>query len=325
MQAVFCSGIGGQSKLTFGDAPEPELAADKVLIRVELVSIEAIDLVKLALYRTGMAEVPAEGVVGCQATGTVIAVGSRVTRFLPGDRVVAYDTCGSHAELFAAPESSTWLLPQGLGSEIGAAPAYTLAAAHGTLFTRGGLRAGETVLINHATSSLGIVAAQLAAQAGATVIGVTRDGSRHRRLSGLGPHHLLSLRGDDVIACCLELTDGKGVDFVFDVSAGERFSELARLVIPGGRYASISVAGEISPPAYGREGANAPLISRFTITPAGPMRDRQVHAEVTRLLDQVGVGAIQLPIEHEFALCEAAEAYDFILGGLPFGHVVMRP
>jgi hypothetical protein len=39
----------------------------------------------------------------------------------------------------------------------------------------------------------------------------------------------------------------------------------------------------------------------------------------------VGVGAIQLPIEHEFALCEAAEAYDFILGGLPFGHVVMRP
>ncbi len=311
--------------LTFGEAPEPEPSADMVLIRVDLVSIEAIDLVKLALYRTGMAEVPPCGVVGCQASGTVVAVGSQVTQFHPGDRVVAYNGCGSHAELFAAPEASTWLLPEGFDSCVGTAAPYTLAAAYGTLFTRGGLRAGETVLINHATSSLGIVAAQLARQAGAIVIGVTRDSSRHPRLARLGLHHLYAHDKDDVLAGCLKLTGGRGVDFVFDISAGERFSELVRLVIPGGRYASISVAGAIAPPAYGREGANAPAISRFTIAPAGPMRDRQIHAEVARLLDQVGHGTIQLPIEHEFALCEAAEAYDFILRGLPFGHVVMRP
>lgn len=154
--------------LRFGEAPEPEPNADMVLIRVELVSIEAVDLVKLALYRTAMAEVPSCGVIGCQASGIVVAVGPQVTRFRPGDRVVAYHGCGSHAELFAAPEGSTWLLPEGLDSSTGAAAPYTLAAAHGTLFTRGGLRAGETLLINHATSSLGIAAAQLAAQAGAT-------------------------------------------------------------------------------------------------------------------------------------------------------------
>lgn len=154
---------------------------------------------------------------------------------------------------------------------------------------------------------------------------MTRDGARHPKLGRLGLHHLFSLASDDVIAGCLELTGGRGVDIVFDVSAGERFAELVRLVKPGGCYASISVAGEISPPVYGREGANAPRITRFTIGPAAPMHDRGTHAEVARLLDLVGHGAIQLPIEHEFALCEASEAYEFILGGLPFGHVVMRP
>ncbi|WP_454797567.1 quinone oxidoreductase family protein [Novosphingobium lindaniclasticum] len=312
--------------LTFGDAPEPDVAADMVLIRVELASIEAIDLVKLALYQSGLAEIPPSGIAGSQACGIVIATGAKVTRFRIGDRVVACHGWGSHAELFAAPEASTWPLPQGIDPGFGTAAPFTLAAAQGTLFARGQLQPGEVLLINHITSSLGIVALQLAAETGATVIGISRDPARGSRLRELGLHHALYPEQDDVMAACLELTGGKGVDFVFDVSAGERSTQLARLVAPGGRYAAISAAGNgLASIGYGKEGAGGPTIRRFAIAPAGPLGEPDIHDEVTRLLARVSQGGIQLPIEHEFALCEAAEAYEFILSGQPFGHVVMRP
>jgi NADPH:quinone reductase-like Zn-dependent oxidoreductase len=310
--------------LTFGEAPDPDVAADMVLIRVELVSIEAIDLVKLALYRRGLIEVPGCGVVGCQASGTIVAVGTEVSRFSVGDRVVAYHGCGSHAELFAAPEASTWHLPDGLDPGIGAAAPFTLAATHDTLNARGRLQAGETILINHVTSSLGIIALQLALAAGARVIGIARDPFCHERLRKIGLVDMLSAGRDDVIAGCLELTGGRGVDFVFDVSAGERFAQLARLVVPGGRYAALSATGMLTDIGYGMDGA-APELHRLTIMPAAPMRDPAVHAQVARMLERIAGGDLLLPIEHEFALCEAAEAYEFILGGRPFGHVVMRP
>lgn len=325
MHAVFYSGREDRPLLRFGDAPEPKPGADMVLIRVELVSIEAIDLVTLALYRAGRAEIPPSGVIGSQASGVVVATGSQVTRFRSGDRVVSYHCHGSHAEFFAAPEASTWHLPQGIDPGIAAAAPFTLAATQGTLFTRGGLKAGETILINHVTSSLGIAASQLAVEAGATVIGIARDAARADRLADFGLPHVLTPDRDDVFARCLDLTNGQGVDFVFDVSAGERFADLARLVIPGGRFAAVSAADGLPRPAYGMEGTNGPDIQRFAIMPAAAMSEPEARDEIARLIDRVARGEIHLPIEYEFALCEAAEAYEFILSGQPFGHVVMRP
>ncbi|WP_395397458.1 zinc-binding alcohol dehydrogenase family protein [Novosphingobium sp. BL-8A] len=295
-----------------------------VLIEVELVSIEAVDLVKLALYRRAKVETP-NGAIGCQASGTVVATGPAVTRFQPGDHVVGYHAHGSHAELFAAPEASTWHLPTGIDPAIAAAAPFTLAATHGTLFARGGLTAGETILINHATSSLGIVASQLAVEAGASVIGIARDSARRDLIADLGLHHVLSAERDDVFARCLDLTGEEGVDFVFDVSAGERFADLARLVKPNGRYAAVSAAEGLPRPAYGMDGANSPDITPFGIMPEAPMDTPATHALVSAMLERVARGEIHLPIEHEFALREADEAYEFILTGQPFGHVVLRP
>ncbi len=325
MQAVFWAETAERAFVAFGEAPAPQLNVDTVLIQVELVSIEAIDLVKLALYRRGIGQSPNGCVIGCQASGIVVATGPHVTRFRRGDRVVAYHSHGSHAELFAAPEASTWHLPAGIDPAIAAAAPFTLAATHGTLFARGGLNAGETVLINHATSSLGIIAAQLAIAAGASVIGIARDITRADLIANLGLHHVLSAERDDVFARCLDLTDGKGADFLFDVSAGERFADLARLVKPNGRYAAVSAAEGLPRPAYGMEGAQSPNIIPFGIMPKAPMDDLETHAEVSAMLERVAKGEICLPIEHEFALREANEAYEFILTGKPFGHVVMRP
>ncbi|MFK4872227.1 zinc-binding alcohol dehydrogenase family protein [Novosphingobium sp. ZW T3_23] len=329
MNAVFCSGIEDGPLLTFGTAPEPQLAENMVLVRVELVSIEAIDLIKLALYRHGLAEPPPGGIVGCQASGTVEGIGAQVTRFRLGDRVVAYHACGSHAELFVAPEASTWHLPEGLDPGSAAAAPFTLAATRDTLCNRGRLRAGETILINHVTSSLGLMTVQLALETGAKVIGIARDPACRDRLRKIGLTEILSATRDDVMARCLELTQGRGVDFVFDVSAGERTADLARLVVPGGRYAAFSVIDSIADQPYGPDGAapdaTGPELERLPIMTASPMHDPAVHAQVGVMMGRIAKGELQLPIEHEFALCEAAEAYDFILHGRPFGHVVMRP
>jgi len=185
MKAVWYNENGGPEVLHYGELPDPAVGPKSVLIRVEVISIEGGDL----LNRIHTPPRTAHFVPGYQAAGTVIAVGEEVTRFQPGDRVVGFDWNGSHADLFAVPEHYCYPVPEGMDLMLASVVPIAFGTAYDALFTYGALQPGETVLVQGAAGGVGLAAVQLAAQAGATVIGTASSTQRLTRVTALGMHH----------------------------------------------------------------------------------------------------------------------------------------
>lgn len=310
MKAVFHHNGNGRIFLRYAAAVKPQPGPLDLLIRVELISFECVDIHAMA----SLAPVEQAAIPGCQAMGIVVATGSKVTRFIPGDRVVGYRQSGALAEYFVASETCAWRVPDGLDPAFAAAIPHTFASAHDTLFRRGRLQAGETVLINGVTSPTALVALQMAVEAGARVIGVAADGTHRQTLAALGLSCLIERRSEDMLSACLEATNGRGVDFALDTGMGTDVETLTRLVVTGGRLAAFHPP---EPPAT--------RIETFAIEPCAPLDDPRLHALVERKLRRVARGELSIPVEHEFALCETADAYAYIMRGGVYGRVVLRP
>lgn len=310
MNAVFQHGGNGTIGLRYAPAAQPTIAPDTVLIRVELASLECVDIHELVSLP---APVPAR-IPGCQAAGTVVAVGPSVTRFAVGDAVVGHHTGGAFAEFFAVPEATVWHQPAGIDPAFAAAVPHAFAAAQATLFVRGNLGAGENLLINGVTSATGLIMLQLAAEAGARVTGIAAETSQRSALGDFGLSRLIDKGEEDVLAACMDASKGRGFDFIVDTGMGADYGMLSRLVVTGGRYASFHADDYASQ-----------RFELLPIAPAASMDDPAIHALVEHALHRVAQGELAVPVEYEFALCEADEAWAFMMRGGVYGRVVLRP
>jgi len=310
LNAVFQHGGNGRIALRYAAAPRPAIAADTVLIRVELAALECVDIHQMV---TLPAPVPS-AIPGCQAAGTVEATGSAVTRFAVGDRVVGHHPGGAFAEFFAVPEATVWHLPEGIDPAFAAAVPHAFASAHATLFGKNGVTPGQTVLINGVTSATGLIVLQLAARAGARVSGIATNTSHRSDLGDFGLSRLIDKWDEDVIAACLDATQGHGFDIIVDTGLDADYATLSRLVVNGGRYASFHASDH-----------HATRFDLLPIAPAAPMDDPTIHGLIDEALLRVARGELQIPVEYEFALCEADEAWSFMMRGGVYGRVVMRP
>lgn len=320
MQAVWYEENGGPEVMRHGTLPDPEVGPLTVLIRVEVISIEGGDL--LNRIHTPPARVP--HVPGYQAAGTVAAVGAQVTRFRGGDRVVGFNWSGSHAELFAVPETYAYPVPEGMDLALAAVVPIAFGTAWDALFTYGGLQAGETVLVQGAAGGVGLAAVQLAAQAGASVIGTASSPERLARIAPLGLTHGIDYRREDIAARCRQITGGKGVDLVLDLAGGAGKDALVEALRGHGRYAVIGAA-EGTLPSFGFFEMIRKAMQVTGISFGRDMHTPRVHALLADLLARVHTGQLAMPIERGFPLAEAVEAHRFVAQAHPFGRVVMRP
>ncbi|WP_404482246.1 zinc-binding alcohol dehydrogenase family protein [Novosphingobium sp. BL-52-GroH] len=320
MQAVWYEENGGPEVMRHGTLPDPEVGPLTVLIRVEVISIEGGDL--LNRIHTPPARVP--HVPGYQAAGTVAAVGAQVTRFREGDRVVGFNWSGSHAELFAVPETYAYPVPEGMDLALAAVVPIAFGTAWDALFTYGGLQAGETVLVQGAAGGVGLAAVQLAAQAGASVIGTASSPERLARIAPLGLTHGIDYRREDIAARCRQITGGKGVDLVLDLAGGAGKDALVEALRAHGRYAVIGAA-EGTLPSFGFFEMIRKAMQVTGISFGRDMHTPRVHALLADLLARVHTGQLAMPIERGFPLAEAVEAHRFVAQAHPFGRVVMRP
>ncbi|SLJ86194.1 quinone oxidoreductase family protein [Novosphingobium mathurense] len=320
MKAAYYQENGGPEVLRYGSVPDPQLAEDAVLIRVDYISVEGMDMVCRHL-------IPFEDqqhIAGCQAAGTVEALGSTVTGFRIGDRVVGFNFGGSHAELFAAPQGSVWHVPEGMDLALAAVVPLTFGTAHDSLHAFGQVRPGMDVLVHGATLGVGIAAVQLAKAAGAKVTGTALGDERLSRIAPLGLDHAIDYRDPDRVKRFREITFGKGFDLVIDSGAGMEKDSIVQTVRPGARYAIAGVASARMP-QFGYLEMIMHGLNVAGISIAHAMHTPRGHAVVSELLESAARGEIQMPIEHEFALCEVEEAHRFVMEGQPFGRVVMRP
>jgi NADPH:quinone reductase len=319
VKAAYLNQTGGPEVLHFGDIPDPEIGPKDVLVRNQAIALEGGDL----FYRRAGEGLGPFHVIGYQGAGVVEAVGSEVRRFSAGDRVTAFHWSGSHAELMSAPEETVFAVPDGLDIIQAAMAPVAFGTANEALFEIGGLRAGETVFIHGASSGVGIAAVQLAAAAGARVIGTASSDARLDRLRELGMTEGVNRRGEGIAARVRAANNGERIDLYLETAADENCDNLLKILQYRGRMvaigslernASLEVmnlimrGGTVHGMLFGRE--------------MGTLRVREMLAG---LMERMAKAEIVMPIDRIFSLADAAQAHHHAEQGSPFGRIVLTP
>ena len=319
MKAVSYTRNGGPEVMHYGDLPDPQVAADGVLIAVRWISIEGGDLLNRLV--TPPSHTPF--IPGYQAAGEVVAVGEAVTRFRIGDKVVGFNWNGSHAALFAVPEHYCYPLPMGMDLRTAALVPIAFGTAHDALFEYGHMQAGETLLVQGAAGGVGLAAVQLAAAAGIVVIGTASSHERLEKLKTFGMHHGINYKKEDIAARCHDITKGKGIDLVLDLAGGAGKDALMRAVRGHGRYALVGAStGKL--PSFGFFEILRKALVVIGISFGRDMHTARVHRLIADLLQQVHQGQLKMPVAAEFALSQAREAHRYVAESHPFGRVLMH-
>jgi NADPH2:quinone reductase len=322
MKAAVYYETGSPDVFRYEDVADPTPRANEVRIEVEAISIEGGD----TLNRLGGAMTATPHIVGYQAAGTVLEVGTAVTSIDVGDRVVTVSTDGSHAEQRVAGESFCWKIPDGAELLDAAIVPVAYGTAHDCLFEFGRLAQGETVLIHAGAGGVGVGAIQMAARAGATVVATASSDERLHRLRDLGLDHGINYATHDFVAEVRRLTDGRGADVIVDSVGGETLARSLEALAYRGRVVSVGDAGR---------GPKEPL-DVSTMRPnnqtfvgyflgAELFSGTRAHAMIAGLIDDVGSGSLRAVIDRTFPLAEAAEAHRYIESRQALGRVLLVP
>jgi NADPH:quinone reductase-like Zn-dependent oxidoreductase len=260
MRAGVLREIGGEVALVIDEIEVPRPGADEVLVEVRACGLNQIDL--LTRDRRTPGEVPLPHVSGTEVAGDVAETGLRVAGWEPGDRVVvdpvlscgdcrfcrtgSDNTClrgrvfgvqtpGGYAEYVAVPAHQLIRIPDALSYSDAAAVAVTGPTAWHMLHRRAGVRAGEDVLVIAAASGIGVLAVQIAAQAGARVIATAGAPGKLTLATRLGAAHAVDHRQAGWPEQVRSWTSGRGVDLVFEHVGAATWSGSLRALARGGR------------------------------------------------------------------------------------------
>ncbi len=244
MKAVEISSFGPPDVLRLTDRPEPVAGAGELLIAVAASGINRPDVLqRKGLYPppAGASDLPGLEVAGTVASGdpqAMLAAGISV-----GDRVCALVSGGGYAERCVAPVGQCLPVPSGLTDIEAASLPETFFTVWSNVFERGGLKTGETILIQGGSSGIGVTAIQLARAAGATVIVTVGSDEKADACVALGAQHAINHRTQDFVEESLRLTAGRGVDVILDIVAGDYVAREMNCLAEDGRLVIISVQG----------------------------------------------------------------------------------
>lgn len=322
MKAAVYYQTGAPDVFRYEDVADPACGPGMVLIEVQAVSIEGGD----TLNRAGGLMTGRPHVVGYQCGGVVREVGEGARERAVGQRVVAVMPSGSHAELVAVPAATTWAVPDGLDVRAAACVPIPFGTADDCLFEFGRLRAGETALIHAGAGGVGIAAIQLAKRAGATVLATASSDDKLARLRPLGLDHGVNYRAGDWVARVRELTGGNGADVIVDSVGGHTLEGSIAALAYRGRIAYVGSAGRDSyrPDPDELRPGNKTVVGVF-LGAELMMQHARVHGMIARHLADLAAGALQVIIDREYPLREAAAAHAYIESRQSIGRVLLIP
>ncbi len=319
--AVYYEG-GSPEVLTYEDVEDPAVGPRDVLIKVHAVSIEGGDVLARGFGPAG--PVPYCG--GYLAAGEILEIGSEVTDRHVGQRVTTVDNGGSHASLRAVNARSSWPIPDDMPFEVGACIPIPFGTADDSLFEFGKLVAGETVLIHAGASGTGLAGIQLAKRAGARVLATASSDDRLARLKPYGLDEGINYREVDFEAAARELTDGKGPDLIVDSVGGHNLEKSLRCAAYRGRIVAMGGVGrETYKPDFSvMAGQNKTYVSYYQGAEL-MLNGARARANVSRLIEEVGRGELEVVIDKRYRLSEAADAHSYIESRQAFGRVLLVP
>ena len=330
MKAIQISRTGGSDVLELVELPTPSPGPGEVLVKAEAVGVNYFDL----LIRTGkyrwMPKLPF--VMGNEMCGRVAAVGPGVRALKIGQRVfvAGYEINnrgGLQAEYAAVPEQAAFALPDSVDpGEATALTNYQLAI----ILTHHAARGIEpkTVAVYGAAGGVGSALIDVVRLAGAQVIAVAGGPEKCAFARSRGAAHALDHKGENVVERVLALTNGRGVDILFDHVAGPAFTAGVKMIAPLGMIVSYAALGGIpQPDLFGAMRANierSPAVRCFTMHTYDHMEEPRRDA-MARAVELIAAGKVRPAIAARLKLAEARRAHDLIETRGALGKVVLEP
>jgi NADPH2:quinone reductase len=324
MRVVLCDRLGDPSVLRVADQPMPEPGPDDVVVKVGAAAVNFPDVLTVAGSYQHKPELPF--VPGMEGAGEIAAVGSNVTGWRTGDRVIFGVRPGAFAEyarvrtggprLMRLPEGWSWA--EGAGFRVAAQTAYH------ALVHRGAVKKGEVLLVHGAAGGVGLAAVQLGKHLGATVIATGGDDARLAVVKAQGADYVVNYRTGDFVAASRELTAGRGVDVVYDPVGGEVLERSMRAAAYGARLLIVGFTSG----GPSKLMSNHILIKALSVfgLRAGETLVRQPglgldYDELPKLAAQ---GVMRPHISHRFPMERAADAFRVLLDRQVVGKAVIE-
>ena len=212
MKAVRVNQHGGSDVLSYEEVDQPLVGASEVLIKVEAAGINFID----TYQRSGLYQIPLPATLGLEASGTVTEIGGDVVRFKVGDRVAYTNVLGAYAEYAAVDQDKVVSIPDGVSFEQGAAAMLQGCTAHYLSQSTYPIKNGDSCLIHAAAGGVGLLLIQMAKNAGAYVIGTVSTEAKAELARAAGADEVILYSQSDFETEVKRITDGKGVNVVYD-------------------------------------------------------------------------------------------------------------
>ncbi|WP_262965787.1 zinc-dependent alcohol dehydrogenase family protein [Methylobacter psychrophilus] len=328
MKAILMTAVGKIDVLKYQDIPEPEiLETTQIKIKLQAAGVNPVDT---KVRHNGLFfDQPLPAVLGCDGAGIVVETGTAVSQFKVGDKVWFCNgglgrEQGNYAQYTVLDERWVSLSPKTFSFIEAAAAPLVLITAWGALFDRGGLQAGQTVLIHAGTGGVGHVAIQLAKLKGAKVITTVSSAQKADFVKNLGADEAIIYTQQDFVATVNELTDGKGADLVFDTVGSAVFEKSIAATAHFGRLITLLDPGELNL----NEARMRNLLIGFELMLTPMLRDlpeaRDKHINILNNCAQwADQGLLKLHVSKQLPLKEAAIAHQLIETGHTTGKIVL--
>jgi NADPH2:quinone reductase len=322
MKAIQVKQTGGPEALQLVDLPVPEPTANEAVVKLSASGVNFIDV----YHREGRYKVPLPFTPGQEGAGVVTAIGTDVKSVKVGDRVAWSHLLGSYAEYEAVQAHRLVPIPDGVTDQQAAAAMLQGMTAHYLVHDTYPLKRGETALVHAAAGGVGALLVQMAHNIGARVIATASTEEKAKIARDAGADQVILYTQSDFEAETKRLTDGKGVDVIYDSVGKTTFEKGLNAIRPRGMMA-----------LFGGSSGAAPPFDPIILTQKGSLfltRPSLVNYIATReeLLARSGAvfgmmasGKLKVRIGHTYPLAEAQRAHRELEGRMTTGKLLLIP
>jgi NADPH2:quinone reductase len=313
---------GGPEVMKWDSVEVGEPGPGQVRLKQHAVGVNYID----TYHRSGLYKMPLPMVIGSEGAGEVTAVGPGVTEFKVGDRGAYAGAVGGYAEERLMPADRLVKLPASIEYKTAAAMMLQGMTVRYLLRQTYKVDKNTTMLLHAAAGGIGLIASQWAKHLGATIIGTVSTSDKAELAKAAGCTHVINYKAEDFVKRTRELTDGQGVDVVYDAVGKDTYPGSLDCLKPLGLFVSFgNASGPITNfdilllSSKGSLYATRPTLVTYTAKRA------DLLANANELFDVVSKGIVKINVNHTYPLKDAAQAHKDLEGRKTTGSIVLLP
>jgi NADPH2:quinone reductase len=322
MKAIQVKRCGSPEVLEIADVAMPAPGPKQALVKIEASGINFIDV----YFRTGLYKADLPFTPGSEAAGVVEAVGEGVTEVAVGDRVVYAMVRGSYAEYAVVPAWQLMKTPDAVSSQVAAAAMLQGMTAHYLTHSTYTLKRGETVLLHAAAGGAGLLIVQMAKMLGARVIGTVSTEAKAELAKAAGADEIIFYTRQDFETEVKRLTEGRGVDVIYDSVGQTTFLKGLNCLRPRGMMAlfgqSSGPVAAIDPGVLAAKGSL--FLTRPSLAQYAAGREELVW-RAGDVLSWIQSGSLKIRVERTYQLAEAPQAHRDLEGRKTSGKILLLP